>query len=57
MSCFYEIVVTVLDYEFKMLGAGSLEPSHSSQDNSGDSFKFASLMGKFGYDDALLLNY
>ena len=48
VSCFYEIIVTVLDYEFKMLGAGSLEPSHSSQGNSGESFKFATLMGRFG---------
>jgi ATP/ADP translocase len=48
VSCFYEIVITVLDYEFKMLGAGSLTPSHSAEDNSGDSFKFATLMGRFG---------
>lgn len=49
VSCFYEVVVTVLDYEFKMIGAGSLAPSHSSEENSGESFKFANLMGKFGY--------
>jgi AAA family ATP:ADP antiporter len=49
VSCFYEIVVTVLDYEFKMLGAGSLEPSHESDKNASDSFKFAHLMGYFGY--------
>ena len=48
VSCFYEIIVTVLDYEFKILGAGSLEPSHASDKNATDSFKFAVLMGQFG---------
>ncbi|CAM9184042.1 unnamed protein product, partial [Ectocarpus fasciculatus] len=54
VSCFYEVVVTVLDYEFKMIGAGSLAPSHSSEENSGESFKFANLMGKFGQMTNLL---
>lgn len=54
VSCFYEIVVTVLDYEFKMLGAGSLEPSHESDKNATDSFKFAHLMGYFGQITNLL---
>jgi hypothetical protein len=48
VSCLYEIVVTVLDYEFKVIGAGVLEPSRDAQSNAGESFKFANLMGRFG---------
>ena len=46
VSCLYEIVVTILDYEFKLMGShaaahGSLIPSDASD-------RFANLLGHFG---------
>jgi len=45
ISCLYEVVVTVLDYEFKILGAGSVSLSDS---NIVDGNRFAILLGHFG---------
>lgn len=55
VSCLYEIVVTVLDYQFKILGAShvssaSVFPTTSGMISStaGDGDRFASLLGHFG---------
>jgi len=52
ISCLYEIVVTVLDYQFKLLGADviSTDPTSNFKIDGGldDSNKFANLMGHFG---------
>lgn len=52
ISCLYEIVVTVLDYQFKLLGADviSTDPTSNYKIDGGldDSNKFANLMGHFG---------
>lgn len=50
VSCLYEVVVTVLDYQFKILGADSVAlHSDSIQDGgAGDGDRFANLLGHFG---------
>jgi AAA family ATP:ADP antiporter len=50
VSCLYEVVVTVLDYEFKIMGADSvtIESIVIGEESHADSDKFASLLGHFG---------
>lgn len=55
ISCLYEIVVTVLDYQFKMLGAESVADSinkfaseATDTDLTESSMKFSNLLGHFG---------
>jgi len=49
VTCLYEIVITVLDYEFKVLGSHKTS-SHSSSllVDEGDGNRFANLLGHFG---------
>ena len=52
VSCLYEVVITILDYEFKVLGAQSVT-DHRHQffdENDTDSSRFANLLGHFGYE-------
>ena len=44
VSCVYEVVVTILDYQFKVMGAASVQNS-ANGDNEND---FALLLGHFG---------
>lgn len=48
LTCLFEIVLTVLDYEFKILGSHQTEihPDTDAGDSSSDNF--ANLMGHFG---------
>ena len=55
ISCLYEIVVTVLDYQFKILGANHVSNEVIAQaaggiidSTIGDGDRFASLLGHFG---------
>ena len=50
ISTAYEIVVTVLDYEFKILGANSasMHPLSLEDHGAGDGDRFANLLGQFG---------
>ena len=45
VSCGYEVVVTILDYQFKVLGAASVAESASSSERENE---FALLLGHFG---------
>eukprot|EP01039_Chlorochromonas_danica_P009563 gene9563-10570_t len=47
VACLYEIVMTILDYEFKVMGAQASSSSSSASD-MGDSDRFANLLGHFG---------
>lgn len=48
ITCLFEIVLTIMDYEFKILGAhqSEIRPDTGSEDSSSDNF--ANLMGHFG---------
>lgn len=50
VSCLYEVVVTVLDYQFKILGADSVTLHIDSirDGGAGDGDRFANLLGHFG---------
>jgi AAA family ATP:ADP antiporter len=48
VSCLYEIVVTVLDYEFKLMGADSISSTPSIAGFEEESDRFAKLLGHFG---------
>lgn len=48
VSCLYEIVLTVLDYEFKILGAVKSTHMSSAFTSSLDENEFANLLGHFG---------
>lgn len=50
VSCLYEVVVTVLDYQFKILGADSVALHADSilDGGAGDGDRFANLLGHFG---------
>ncbi len=52
VSCLYEVVVTVLDYQFKILGAHSVSRHIESLASHGD--QFANLLGHFGQVTNLL---
>ena len=45
VSCLYEIIVTVLDYQFKIIGAKN---SYNLTSNKIDEIKFTHLLGNFG---------
>jgi hypothetical protein len=53
VTCLYEIVLTVMDYEFKLLGADSTTTEADSgavlDGSEGDTNEFANLLGHFGY--------
>lgn len=52
VTCLYEIVLTVMDYEFKLLGADRTTTASSDsvfEEGSGDTNDFANLLGHFGY--------
>lgn len=44
VSCVYEVVVTILDYQFKVLGAASVQNSANEENEN----EFALLLGHFG---------
>jgi len=50
ISTAYEVVVTILDYEFKILGANnaSMHPLSIEDHGAGDGDRFANLLGHFG---------
>lgn len=51
VSCLYEIVVTVLDFQFKLMGVHSVENHYidsSKSMNKEESDQFANLLGHFG---------
>lgn len=54
VSCLYEVVVTVLDYEFKLMGADSISSTPSITGFEEDSDRFANLLGHFGQFTNLL---
>lgn len=45
LSCLYEVVLTVIDYEMKLIGLAFIE---SGEDNESHGEKFAGVMGSFG---------
>jgi hypothetical protein len=48
ITCLFEVVLTIMDYEFKILGSHQTEirPDTGTADSSSDNF--ANLMGHFG---------
>ena len=48
VTCLYEIVLTVMDYQFKLLGS-SKTSGDTFDEESADAAEFVNLLGHFGY--------
>lgn len=49
VTCLYEIVLTVMDYQFKLLGS-SKTSGDTFDEESADAAEFVNLLGHFGYE-------